>query len=210
MSLQSLDPRVTRLQIPEWTTPMEPIAPMDQFQTFEVFVQHKENKPIEHVGIVHAPNEEMAFLFAKEQYTRRGNTCFALWVVETERIMVSPVSEKGICLYDMIEEGLEHQLEEGDEAFEVFHLYKRGKQHAYAGRVMANSPDEAIVHGKRLYKDPKKPVLNIWVVPTSSMLFSDEEDKEIWNTLSEKTYREAIDYRAADKIKKFKEEQQAS
>lgn len=188
---------------------MAPIAPMDQFQTFEAFVQHKENKPIEHVGIVHAPNEEMAFLFAKEQFTRRGNTCYALWVVETSNVMVTPYSEKDQCLYAMIEEGLEHQLEEGDEAFEIFHLFKRGKQHVYAGRVMANNPDEAIVHAKRLYKDPKKAVLNIWIVKTSDLLFSDEEDKEIWNTLSEKTYREATDYRAADKIKQFKEENEA-
>ncbi len=209
MSLSSLDPRVTRLQIPDWTTPMDAKKPMDQFQTFQAFVQHKENKPIEHVGVVHAPNEEMAFLFAKEQYTRRGNTCFALWVVETSNVMVSPYTEKGESLYNMIDNKAVENLEEGEMPFEIFHLYKRGKQHIYAGRVMADSPDEAIVQAKKLYGNEPKPVLNIWVVQTGDILFSDEDDKEIWNTLSEKVYREAIDYKGADKIKQFKEENQA-
>lgn len=38
---------------------------LDQFETYEVFVQTKEDKPFEHVGIVHAPNEEMAFCLQK-------------------------------------------------------------------------------------------------------------------------------------------------
>ena len=36
---------------------------------------------------------------------------------------------------------------------------------------------------------------------------SDEEDADIWNTLKEKKYRDAIDYKAADRIKAFKAEQ---
>ena len=38
---------------------------LDQFETYQTFVQVKENKPFEHAGIVHAPNEEMAFLLPK-------------------------------------------------------------------------------------------------------------------------------------------------
>ena len=41
-----------------------------------------------HVGSVHAPNSELAMMFAKEQYTRRGN-CVNLWVVKTSEIFVT-------------------------------------------------------------------------------------------------------------------------
>lgn len=41
-----------------------------------------------HVGSVHAPNSELAMMFAKEQYTRRGN-CVNLWVVKTSEICVT-------------------------------------------------------------------------------------------------------------------------
>jgi ring-1,2-phenylacetyl-CoA epoxidase subunit PaaB len=209
MNLQSLDPRINRLGIPEnWPGQMEEKQPLDQFQTFEVFVQHKENKPFEHAGIVHAPNADMAFLFAKEQFTRRGNTCFGLWVVETSQVLVSPYSEKEISIYDMLEDAEPDALSKGTEAYEIFHLFKRGKQHVHAGSVKANDPDSAILEAKRLYGNEAKAVLNIWIVKRDDMLFSDEEDKEIWNTLHEKVYREAIDYKAADKIKQFKEEQQ--
>ena len=38
---------------------------LDQLETFEVFVQAKEGRPYQHEGIVHAPNEDIAFLFGK-------------------------------------------------------------------------------------------------------------------------------------------------
>ena len=41
----------------------------------------------------------------------------------------------------------------------------------------------------------------------STKSVSDEEDRDIWDTLKEKKYRDAIDYKASDKIKAFKEEQ---
>jgi ring-1,2-phenylacetyl-CoA epoxidase subunit PaaB len=37
------------------------------------------------VGTVHAPDPEMALVFAKEQYARRGTT-YSLWVVRTADI----------------------------------------------------------------------------------------------------------------------------
>ena len=36
---------------------------------------------------------------------------------------------------------------------------------------------------------------------------SDEDDRDIWDTLHEKKYRDAIDYKAAEKIKAYKEKQ---
>lgn len=86
-TIQSLDPRVTRLQIqaqPEGTTEAKP--EMDQFQTYEVFHQAKTGAHHLHVGCVHAPNIEMALILAKETYGRRGQT-INLWVVDTASIL---------------------------------------------------------------------------------------------------------------------------
>jgi ring-1,2-phenylacetyl-CoA epoxidase subunit PaaB len=59
-----------------------PLSDLDQWQTYEVFHQSNRGEQHKHVGIVHAPNAEMALLFAKEQYARRMK-CVNLWVVKT-------------------------------------------------------------------------------------------------------------------------------
>ena len=92
------------------------------------------------------------------------------------------------------------------EGFELFHLLKRGKQHKHAGSVLAKDYEDAILQAKTEL-DLSKPVYNIWVVKSSDIYASDDEDRDIWDTLHEKKYRDAIDYKAADKIKAFKEEQ---
>ncbi len=202
--LESLDPRVNRLGMPnDFETPMASKEVLDQFETYEAFVQVKEGKPLEHVGIVHAPNEEMAFLFAKEQYSRRGMFCNSLCVIKTENIKVTPYSENNIDIYDSFTG--KYSGSESD-SFEVFHLTKRGKQHKYEGNVLAKDFDDAILAAKEAYPRTK-PVLSVWMVRSENIFVSDEEDKDMWDTLKDKQYRDAIDYRASDKIKAFKEEQ---
>lgn len=204
MVLKSLDPRVSRLGIAEEPGAPQPKSMLDQFETYEAFVQVKDGKDLEHVGPVHAPNEEMAFLFAKEQYTRRGTFCNALCVVKTENIRTTDFTDNQRDIYDEIQDA-----PSGDEKemFEIFHLTKRGKQHKYVGDVMARDFDDALAVAKALYQS-KKPIYNIWVVKTPHILASEEEDLDLWITLKEKQYRDAIDYRAQDKIKAFKEEKE--
>src|SRR3712207_7303080 len=82
--MDSCDPRINRLDIVA-ESPADPVKkPLDQFETYEVFQQKKPNTPYVFVGPVHAPNLEMAFVFAKEQYSRRA-TCQGLWVASTSR-----------------------------------------------------------------------------------------------------------------------------
>lgn len=204
--LESLDPRVNRLGLPnEFEQSFSVPGALDQFETYEAFVQVKEGKPFEHAGIVHAPNEEMAFLFAKEQYSRRGMICNALGVVKTENVKVTQFTENALNVYDEFKDP--YSGSEAD-SFEIFHLMKRGKQHKHANSVLAKNHEDAILASKAEL-DQTKPVLNIWVVRSSDIFASDEEDKDIWDTLHEKKYRDAIDYKAADKIKAFKERQGA-
>lgn len=208
MSLKSLDPRISRLQIQPKEDEFN-IQPLDQFGTYEVFLQPKEGKPFEHAGIVHAPELEMAFLFAKEQFSRRF-TCTGMWVVKTSDVQVSPLSENQQDLYELLPDEVDDTPTGNWQEFEVFHLFKRGKQHQAMGVVKARNVEEALILAKKELHDGKKPVLNIWLAPSMSFLKSTEEEKEIWNTLPDKKYRDVTDYKAADKIKQFKEENQAS
>lgn len=205
--LQSLDPRISRQNIPtDFGSPYGVQSEHDQFETYEVFVQPKESKAFQHEGIVHAPSLEMAFLFAKEQYSRRGGTCSGIWVVATKDVKVSPITEDNKSVYDYITK--EIITEKGKvEMYHLFHLMKRGKQHILVGSTEATSYEEAMVLAKKQV-DQDKAVLNIRVVKDADMLKIDDADMQsIWDTLPDKKYRDAIEYRAADKIKKFKEEQ---
>jgi ring-1,2-phenylacetyl-CoA epoxidase subunit PaaB len=45
----------------------------------------------------------------------------------------------------------------------------------------------------------------VWVVRSDDVFATGEEDVEMWVTTPEKTFREAMDYRGADKIKQYKQ-----
>ncbi len=86
--LQSLDPRVTRLNIPADLTQQQysPTQALEHLETYEVFHQAKTGARHIHVGSVHASSPELAIVFAKEQFGRRSLTV-NMWVVKTEDIM---------------------------------------------------------------------------------------------------------------------------
>ena len=199
--MKSLDPRVNRLDLSKTGSALTPKAPLDQFGTYEVFLQLKEGKPYNHVGIVHAPSCELAFVFAKEQYSRRL-LCSGIFVVDTRDVFVTHYTENDENVY----QNISVELPEGGEIeeYEFFHLTKRGKQHEHIGSVEAKSYEEALSLARAEFIDGK-PVYNVWVVKTNHILFTSDDDKIIWNTLPEKKFRDAIDYKAADKIKEFKE-----
>ena len=96
MKTISLDPRVTRMGIDdEENMPDAVLSNQELWETFEVFHQKKRGAQHVHVGIVHAPNLEMALMFGKEQYARRGQTT-NIWVVKTRDIAASDYSDSDI------------------------------------------------------------------------------------------------------------------
>lgn len=207
-SLESLDPRINRLNIPAEFGTSFAKTDHDQFVTYEVFVQPKLDKNYQHEGIVHAPSEEMAFLFAKEQFSRRGMSCTGVWVIKTDAIQVSPITENKEDIYEYIHKEIMADAEKGDKStYQIFHLLKRGKQHQHVGSIEAQSYEEALWLSKEAFPRDKV-VYNIWVVKENSILKIEGEDFiDIWETLPDKKYRDAMDYRATDKIKQFKAEQ---
>lgn len=91
--MTSLDPRIRRAEPELWKMPSRSASPLDQWQTYEVFVLRTRGSHAQHVGSLHAPDPEMALILAKEQYARRS-PCVALWVVPTEAILwTSPEDE---------------------------------------------------------------------------------------------------------------------
>jgi len=201
MNGNSLDPRVNRLPKIGMPGKIVPKAPLDQFGTFEVFVQPKEGKPFQHEGAVHAPNIEMAYVLAKETFTRRF-VCSSLYVVDTRMVYVSPMTENTTNAYDMI---VDVSQQSGQKvSFEIYHLLKRGKQHVHAGTVSASSPQEAMLEGKRQLRGDKL-IYNVWAIPTSEIRFTTSEEKDLWITLPEKKFRDASDYKGGDKLKEFLE-----
>ena len=201
--MESLDPRINRLDLREQQ--LNPKVPLDQLGTYEVFTQLKEGKPFFHVGAVHAPNNDMAFIFAKEQFSRR-QTCTGMFVVETRNVWVSQYSEGEDTIYNHVNKP--ENIDGDITGYELFHLNKRGKQHEYIGSLEAHSPEEALFLAKGEFINGK-PVYNVWVVASEDIKFSSEEDKMIWETLPEKKFRDAIAYKAGDKIKEFKEKEGA-
>jgi ring-1,2-phenylacetyl-CoA epoxidase subunit PaaB len=200
MDLTSLDPRINRLHIPADKEDISAKNELDQLVTYEVFLQKRENTPYTYVGPVHAPDLEVAFLFAKEQYSRRA-TCFGLWVVKTQDIRVTPYVNDNESIFQAL--SIPATAPGASEPFEIFVLKKRGKAHTHAGTVMASDYVSALAQAKAQFAD-QGPCVNVWIVPAAKILKSTAEDIEIWKTLADKKYREPVAYKVLDKITAYK------
>jgi ring-1,2-phenylacetyl-CoA epoxidase subunit PaaB len=196
--VNSIDPRVNRLLKTRQQQAITAKAPQDQFGTFEVFVQAKAGKPFQHEGIVHAPEIEMAYVLAKEAFTRRF-LCYSLCVAATQHIFVSPMTEGTHSAYDLLADTAD--LPGKKESYEIYHLLKRGKQHVHATTVHAADPVEAMRVAKKEFT--AKIVFNIWAIRTADFRFTAPEESDLWATLPEKKFREASEYKGGDKLKDF-------
>ena len=199
MTVKSLDPRVNRLPKVGQPGLITPKAPLDQFGTFEVFVQPREGKPFQHEGIVHAPNLEMAYVLAKEAFTRRF-TCVSLYVADTRSVYVSPMTEGNQNVYDLLRGS--SAVNGAEEPFEIYHLVKRGKQHVHAGSIVAASHEQAMSKAAESLRG-NAVIYNVWAIRSADIRFTNDEDKDLWLTLPEKKFRDAANYKGGDKLKQF-------
>ncbi|MBS1681508.1 MAG: phenylacetic acid degradation b [Bacteroidetes bacterium] len=177
---------------------------LDQLGTFEVFVQAKDGKAFQHEGCVHAANLEMAYVLAKETFTRRF-TCVSIYVVDTRDVFASITTEGNQSTYELIEQ---EPSSLPKKQFEIYQLAKRGKQHVNAGVVEAGSPAEALWIAKDLY-GAGKIIYNVWAIEKNKIRFTADTEKDLWLTLPEKKFRDASDYKGGDKLKEFLERQKS-
>lgn len=119
-----VDPRLVRADI-DGSESFNPLSNLEEWGTFEVFHQKKRGEQHVHTGIVHAPDPEMALLFAKEQFGRRLH-CSSIWVVKT-----SDVYSLGYENEDMFETTPEKTYREagGYRLRERIGEYKKGLHH---------------------------------------------------------------------------------
>ncbi len=82
--INSIDPRIKRADL-EGASGFGALAENENWIPFAVFHQDKRGERHEFVGTIHAPDPEMALLFAKEQYGRRKKTV-NIWVVRSSDI----------------------------------------------------------------------------------------------------------------------------
>ena len=165
--ITSFDPRMNRLGLPDAPATAATKTALDQFGTYEVFHQKKEGAPYMYVGPVHAPEADVAFLFAKEQFSRRF-ACTGLWVVPTAAITVTAYVGDQESAYDTLPllknssqpapagDADDTAAEEaayaaGEEDYDIFHLKKRGKAHQHVGKVRASSPADALQVAKAVF-----------------------------------------------------------
>ncbi len=92
----SIDPRVNRMNLPEETQKGEQVVDQQDYGvTYEVFIQKKKGTQHSHAGIVHAPDAETALVFAKEQFTRRGEA-INVWVVKSSEVLATSYDDADI------------------------------------------------------------------------------------------------------------------
>src|SRR5689334_2576281 len=94
MKIITLDPRIARAEIPSEEVNTD-IPLQEGWITWEVFSQKRRGAQHSHLGILHAPNAEMAMVFAKEQFARRGQTV-NLWVVKSSEIVATDYEDADI------------------------------------------------------------------------------------------------------------------
>ena len=120
-------------------------------------------------------------------------------MVDTSRVFVSPFTEGNETAYDRLSAS---SVEREDiDSFELYHLLKRGKQHIHATTVNATGPADAMLRSRDLFKG--KTVHNVWAIRTRDIRFTRTEDHDLWQTLPEKKFRDASDYKGGDKLKEY-------
>jgi len=92
MTNPSYDPRVNRLKLGHADDPVK-IEEGENWNIYEVFHQEKRGAHHEHVGCVHAPDPQLALIFAKEQFGRRKK-CVNLWVVRSADILAFDLEDE--------------------------------------------------------------------------------------------------------------------
>lgn len=194
--MSSLDPRINRLGLSENQSAFANAS--SEGDPFEMFWLPKVGKPYEHVGIVHAADKDLALIYAKEQYSRRGGNCYGLMSAASAAIWASPVTDAGDNAFDALDEAPVSGWI--GRSMMVFGLKKRGKQHILLGSIEA---EDAIAFEEKLRALRMEPCMSVWIVPASETSTLEAGEAGLWNTLPEKLYREAISYKSADKIKAF-------
>lgn len=166
-----------------------------QWPQFYVFKQDRPDEPHLNCGALHAPDVEMALLSARDVFVRRPE-CVSLWVVPADA--VASVTRDGLAALavDTTEDP------RSPVTFEVFSKPARKGQHAHVGQVEATTAREALERAAHQFDDD---VWVWWVVPTSEIMVSREEDAPAWfEPARDKLYRDQSFYKTEGLIRRIR------
>ncbi len=95
------------------------------------------------------------------------------------------------------------------QTYEVFHQVKTGGHHSHVGSVHAPTAELALAFAKEQY-GRRGQCVSLWVVNSSAIAALDVRDSDIFDTATDKPYREVTAYaNTREKIEAFKNKQQA-
>ena len=121
-------------------------------------------------------------------------------MVQTSKVFVSPLSEGDKNAFDLIQEPAKSNNEES--FFEIYVLQKRGKQPVHHGQVKGSSAEEAMWNARQQLNKGTQ-VFQVWAIRTNDIRFTNNDENDLWQTLPEKKFRDASDYKGGDKLKEF-------
>lgn len=85
------------------------------------------------------------------------------------------------------------------QVFEVFHQQARGEPHIHVGSVHAPDAEMALILAKEQYCR-RQACVNLWVVPASSITATSYENEDIFERVTDKSYRESWGYKTPKTI----------
>ena len=80
------------------------------------------------------------------------------------------------------------------QVFEVFHQQARGEAHIHVGAVHAPDAEMALILAKEQYCR-RQACVNLWVVPATAITATSYENDDIFERVTDKSYRESWGYK---------------
>ncbi len=167
-----------------------------QWPQYIVFDQPDPNSPPEYAGSVHAPDDEMALLNARDVFARRPNHA-SMWVVQQRYIFARTRQE-------LTEVSL--AASPGEPAGEKYILFTKASHKAairYFGEVQAASPEGAMAAA--LQRVPLSKAVLWWVVPAVRVvMLPAQETPHFFNPAHEKPFRHQSHYHVVTLMREAK------
>jgi ring-1,2-phenylacetyl-CoA epoxidase subunit PaaB len=165
-----------------------------QWSRYIVFQQDDPYVPYRYDGSVHAPDAELALLYARDVFTRRPS-CIGLWIVRADRVFSRTAEE--------LANGPELADQPGEaEPYTVFVKRDHKGAHTSVGEVEASSPEGALKLALTTFPDKKAIVW--WVCPSRAITRSGREDVDGLFQMSDapRFYREQDEFKTLTALRK--------
>ena len=162
-------------------------VPDTQWPRYYVFEQPRPGAAFIHAGSVHAPDDEMAVLYARDVFSRRPDR-LAMWVVRDKHIYSKTREE----LADRLDEASQEQ---GGSIQKYFVFQKKSQRGVctFVGNVQASSPEAALAVARHEYANEN--ALVWWIVADANLVSTDDSEREaLFDSAVEKPYRHERHY----------------